>query len=311
MPFPNFLLLGPHKTGSTSLHHYLSLHPEIFMSPIKEPGFFHVEGEEVHPFRLERGMVGYTYTELDDYLSLFDGVVNEVAIGEASVNYFNSEKATRRIKHYIPNVKMIVMLRNPVDRTYSHFLMSKRLGYELAPDLATAIRWERMEKNKNWIKGCPWGRGYLGFNYSDNLKRYLNAFDRSQFLFLRYDEFKKSNQGALVKIFDFLGVDPGFVPDINKQYNKSSDIRSTVINRFVNFPGWAKPIIRICPYAIRKPIREGVKRVLRNSPPELDADLRKELMDHFYEDIYETQRLVGIDLSDWFESETKIEKVEI
>jgi len=303
MPFPNFLILGPHKTGSTSLYYYLSQHPEIYMSPVKEPGFFYLEGEEIPEFQIARNMKGQKFNRLEDYLELFKEVKDEKAIGEASANYFKTAKATRRIKHYIPDVKMIATLRNPVDRAYSLYLMNRKLGYELAPDFKTAVEWDRAGNTKGWIEGCPWGRGYLEFHYAENIKRYFQSFDRSQFLFILYDDYIRSNLEILKDIFLFLGVDPDFKPDVGTQHNVASEVVLPGVNRVLNFPGIIKPLIRWIPNEVRRPVREYLKARLRVTPSRLDPIFKAELLDYFRDDILETQDILGIDLTSWFDEQ--------
>src|SRR5215218_4707583 len=123
MTMPNFLIIGAGKSGTTSLYHYLGQHPEVFMSPMKEPKFFCFEGERPN-FRgpgddeeINRKCV----TTIDAYRALFDGVACEKAVGEASSMYLYYPKAPERIDHHVAGVRLIAVLRNPVDRAYSSY----------------------------------------------------------------------------------------------------------------------------------------------------------------------------------------------
>src|SRR4051794_34967159 len=110
---PNFLIIGAAKAGTTSLYHYLRQHPDVYMSTIKEPNYFCFEEQlpEYAPVRT-----------LAEYESLFDGASSQPAVGEASTQYLNSAAAPRRIANILPNVRLIVSLRNPADRAYSSYL---------------------------------------------------------------------------------------------------------------------------------------------------------------------------------------------
>ena len=117
MTMPNFLIIGSQKAGTTALYHYLKQHPQIFLSKIKEPCFFAFEGEELD-LRSPTGAPVYmnrtAVTTVESYRRLFDTVTDEKAVGEASPIYIICPKAAKRIYHYIPHVRLIAVLRNPV-----------------------------------------------------------------------------------------------------------------------------------------------------------------------------------------------------
>src|SRR5437868_623089 len=109
MTLPNFLIIGAAKAGTTSLHHYLRQHPDVYMGP-REPRYFAREGADAEsPVIRTR----------DVYEQLFDGVTTEHAIGEGSPQYLNHPIAPDEIAAELPDVKLIVSLRNPADRAYS------------------------------------------------------------------------------------------------------------------------------------------------------------------------------------------------
>ncbi len=123
MTMPNFLIVGAMKCGTTALYYYLEQHPQIFMSPVKEPNFFCFEGRE--------GLdSGNSITDIAAYRGLFRGVSSERAIGEASHCYLYEPRAVERIKHYTPDARLIAILRSPIERAYSHFLHAVRNGTE-------------------------------------------------------------------------------------------------------------------------------------------------------------------------------------
>src|ERR687894_3261543 len=115
MTMPNFFIIGAQKAGTTSLYYYLKQHPQIYMSPRKEPHFFKGMHSELR--KSGRGLP--PVTDLGDYQALFRGVTDEKAIGEASASYLYSPKAPALIKSSIPDAKLIAVLRNPADRAYS------------------------------------------------------------------------------------------------------------------------------------------------------------------------------------------------
>src|SRR3954452_17434204 len=123
MTMPNFLIVGAAKSGTTSLYYYLKQHPQVFVSPVKEPKFFAYEGEKVvyrGPGDAENNR--RLVNNLADYRALFGGANGAKAIGEASPVYLYSPKACERIRHYLPDAKLFVILRDPAERAYPSFL---------------------------------------------------------------------------------------------------------------------------------------------------------------------------------------------
>jgi sulfotransferase family protein len=122
---PNFFIIGAAKAGTTSLYHYLEDHQEVFMCSVKEPNYFSYDDIiRQNLYYSEKG-----FGNKEEYEALFKDVTSEKAIGEASVSYLFYEKTPTKIKAVVPDAKIIIILRNPVDRGFSHFLMDKKLGY--------------------------------------------------------------------------------------------------------------------------------------------------------------------------------------
>ena len=160
---PNFLIIGVPKAGTTSLYYWLKQHPEVYMSPIKEPHYFSQIGNKDH------------ITDWDDYLRLFEGVKDEKIIGEASTSYFHFyEKAIPLIKNKLgKNVKLLLILRNPIERAWSHYQYYIKLGRERnSPKIALSRFYT--------LKNDPWGleQPYLelGF-YSSAIKNWQDEFN--------------------------------------------------------------------------------------------------------------------------------------
>ena len=183
---PNFLIIGAAKSGTSAIYHYLKQHPQIYMSPIKEPYFFAFEGEKLNFQGPGLTINESSIKEIESYRNLFQGVSDEVAIGEASTLYLYIPKAPTLIKQYVPNIKLIAILRNPVDRAYSSFMHLIRDQQEPITDFAQALKAEESRIQNNW--GFLWRYQDIGF-YSVQLKRYFEKFDRSQIKVYLYDYF--------------------------------------------------------------------------------------------------------------------------
>lgn len=221
MVMPNFLVIGAAKAGTTSLYHYLNQHPQIYMTPIKETNFFALEG---HPVGFcgpgdQAYIKRFSITSKQSYQEQFQGITSERAIGEASPLYLYSIVAPSRIRHYIPDVKLIAILRHPVDRAYSSFLHLVRDERELITNFAQSLEAEEKRISSNWEH--IWHYRQMGFYYSQ-LKRYYDQFNHSQIRVYLYDDFNRAPNGILLDIFRFLNIDETFIPDMSIRHNGTS-----------------------------------------------------------------------------------------
>src|SRR5918994_33933 len=182
MTMPNFFIVGAQKAGTTSLYHYLNQHPDVFMSPRKEPFFFDRElnahGEVVkQEFGGPGDQQAPKYVNIREYEALFAGAKGEKAIGEASPLYIYAPGTAERIKRYVPEAKLIALLRNPADRAYSAFLHAVRIGREPLSDFAQALREEDDRIWYNWHYQFHYRNRGL---YYAQLKRYFEVFGREK-----------------------------------------------------------------------------------------------------------------------------------
>lgn len=300
MTMPNFLIIGAAKSGTTSLYSYLIQHPQVYASPLKEPRFFALEGEELDfrgpgDLRALRSSV----TDLGAYRALFDGVTEERAIGEASPVYLMSEKAPRRIAHYIPDAKLIAVLRDPAQRAYSGYLHLVRDGYEPLDDFSQALREEETRIERNYAP--HWHYKEAGF-YHAHLSRYLEHFDERQLRVYFYEDLMNDPAGVLRDVFGFLGVDEDFLPDMSFRHNPSGVPRNKTLNAFLMRSNPIKTLIKpLVPSGIRERAVSNVRTRNLRRPPRLCPDVRRRLIEVYREDTLKLQGLVGRDLSGWLE----------
>lgn len=290
---PNFLIIGAAKAGTTALYEYLKQHPQIYMSHEKEPKFFALEGEKLDfggPHDQEN-INRTAITDIEAYRKLFQGVSNEIAIGEASPLYLYSPKAPGRIKNYIPDAKLIAILRNPVDRAYSGYMMHVGLGWETTSDFTQALQEEEMRIRNNW----GWGHYVnVGFYYMQ-LKRYFDTFNPNQIKVYLYEDLNANPIAMLQDIFQFLNVDESFVPDITIKHNISGIPKNNFLGVLINSVKPLNPILKqVFPSGIRQNIKNQVL-----VKPQLSMDVRKQLIEVYREDILNLQDLIHRDLSKW------------
>jgi hypothetical protein len=299
MTMPNFLILGAAKSGTTALYHYLGQHPEIFFPAQKEPGFFAYEGECIDFRGPDDVQYRSTVTEETAYRELFRDVSTQTAIGEASAIYLYSPSAPLRIRHHVPDAKLIAILRDPIERAYSSYMHLVRDAREPLGDFAEALRDEERRIGENW--GPLWHYKRRGL-YSAQVKRYLDLFDRRQLAVYLYDDFQ-SDAGAVLKdIFRFLGVDETFVPNTSLRYNVSGIPRSRAIHALIMKPNVVTSLVGpLVPERLRWRIKLPVANWNLAKPP-ISAEARRLLAPEFKEDILRLQKLIGRDLTAWLRS---------
>lgn len=305
MVMPNFLIIGAAKSGTTSLYRYLMQHPQIFMSPTKEPSFFAIECGTTFQGPWKRWASQYAVTSIDSYLALFSGVSDEVAIGEASTAYLVHPKVPECIHRHIPNVKLIAILRNPVDRAYSDYLMRLLHGDRSHADLIEAIHMRDESVRKNWGLGEEYVE--VGFYYT-HLRRYFDIFDRSQIRVYLFQDFRTSPLAILQDIFRFLDVEETFTPDLSSQYNVGGYPKNKAWLALLVKLNQIRPrlgfLISLIPTRLRQYIGSNLfslqKRGLVKAPP-LEPHMRRRLIQLYQEDILKLQDLIQQDLSSWLE----------
>jgi hypothetical protein len=298
-PMPNFLVIGTAKSGTTALYRYLKQHPQIYMSPLKEPHFFDNEGcPPVHggPFRQPLNRV---VTDLNEYLALFDGVTDETAIGDASMSNFYA-RACERIQHYMPIGKFICMLRQPVDRAYSQFVHARREGVEPLKEFYEAYRASVARRSENWWGLLIYERN--GF-YVERLRDWFARFRREQIRIYLYDDWLDDAVGIVKDIFCFLNVDPSFAPDMSERHNVGRLPRSYAIQKLILRRNRIKSAVRaFVPLALRRWLGTTAKEINEVMPPPLDPELRRRLTDERREEILTLQNMIGRDLTHWLEA---------
>ncbi|HLO14112.1 MAG TPA: sulfotransferase [Anaerolineales bacterium] len=286
MTLPNFMVIGVAKAGTTSLYHYFDQHPQVFMCPEKGSNFFGYEDarnwkwtDEGNPPLLRH----FQARTFEEYEAFFAGVTDEIAIGEASPQYFRCPTAAQRIHDRLPHVKLIASLRNPADRAFSGFLMRTRRGEfvkgfdeELTPD-ASHVR-----------EGL----------YYKRLKRYLDLFPRDQIKIIIFEEFRKDPAKMMIELFDFAGVDKNFIPDTSIQHNPAGVPKIRLLNRLFFHPTVIRAAKAVFPQGVQERLKQVQQQNLK-TPPKFPPELRAKLLDVYREDIYKVEELLGRDLSIW------------
>lgn len=294
MTMPNFLIIGAEKSGTTALYTYLQQHPQVYMSPVKEPDFFSYDDGKQD--RREQGRVpAHHVTNLDDYLGLFRAVSTETAIGEASPYYIYAPQAPERIQRYMPNSKLIAILRDPAERAYSNFLHCAWLRREPLTDFAQALQKEEARIREGWEALFHYRR--KGFYYAQ-LRRYFDRFGRDQLKVYLHEDLESDPLGVLGDLCSFLEVDETFVPNLSAKYNRSGVPKNETFHAVVTRFRQSK-LKRLLPDQLVRRLRDPVRALVLAEAPQLSAEVRKDLVGLYCEDILQLQDLIQRDLSKW------------
>jgi len=296
MTMPNFLVIGAAKGGTTALHRYLAQHPQIFVSRRKELRFFPFEGGR--PDYRGPGdaadAASFT-TTLKEYGAHFAGSEAFPARGESSPLYLYMPQSAQRIRHHLPEAKLIAVLRHPAERAFSQYLMMRREGLETL-GFAEALAAEDRRVAEGWGHLRHYRR--KGF-YAAQLKLYFEHFRREQLRVCLYEDFVADPSAVTRDIFRFLCVDDSYVPDMSVRHNESKFPRSRALQVFLTEPRRAKNLLKpVLPAGWSRRIGDHLRR--RNlTRPQLTEEMRRSLTEVYREDIVELQEMLGRDLSGW------------
>ena len=302
MRLPNFLIIGTAKAGTTAIYEYIKQHPQVFMSPTKEPHFFTFEGENLDfggP-RDQEILAPTVVTDFGHYKSLFAQAQNEIALGEVSTSYLYSPEAPERIKKYLPYVKLIIVLRNPIDRAYSSFLHMVREGREPCTNFRQALDQEQWRIQNNWEP--LWHYKEMGLYYHQ-LCRYLESFDNSKIKICFFSDFKSNSVKFIRDLCKFLEISEDFTPDVSLKHNVSGLPKNQVLHSFLQNPSAIKSLSRLfLPQAIRQSVRVAVLNKNLSKSPDMSITTRSYLAEYYQDDVSSLQELTKTDLSNWLKT---------
>lgn len=297
---PNFLIIGATKAGTTSLHRYLSIHPDIFLPQEKEPHYFAFANNP--PKFVGPGSIAFNneiITDKYNYYKLFDNdkARKSIAVGEASVMYiYYYKELIENIKNQLgEDVKLILILRNPIDRAFSSYLHLIRDGLENTDSFGEAILKEKVRIKDNWMPLFYYIE--LGY-YSDAIQYIYDNYKKSNIKIFIYEDFCDNPVNVYEEICDFIGVNNNFKPDFSIKYNSSGVPKYDFLHKlYLLFRE-----NRFGTQVIKKFIPDIVKQKLIGanlSKPNLATKDKHILYDKYKKSISELENLVGRDLSQW------------
>lgn len=226
---PNLFIVGAPKSGTSSLYRYLSGHPDIFMTDLKEPHFF---GRDL--VRINRPS-----PDLNKYLSRYEGAERFQIRGEASTSYLQSTSAPHEIINLSPDARIIIILRNPVDVMYALHGEHLLSGFEEFHDFEEALEAESYRRSGKHQPNRPGMLNLLFYrdvvDYPRHVKRYVKVFGRSSVLVLFFENFFSSPERHFKEVLRFLGVHDCWSPEFDV-VNPSKRVRFKWLQKFLASP---------------------------------------------------------------------------
>jgi hypothetical protein len=309
---PDFFIVGAAKSGTTALYHYLRQHPDIYMSPIKEPNFFstdiilenlrqsvknRIKAENIDQFfkdGMKRVIHRAYIRNKEQYLQLFSQAASGQVTGEASPSYLYSETAAQEIFKFNENSKIIIILREPSGRAYSHYLMDLKLGFT-QDSFKVALEKDRTTTPKGWGASSL----YLELGqYYNQVKRYFDTFPSNHILVLLQKDLYQDKSATLKKLFDFLGVSNDFVPHESDFKNESTVPKNKMISYLLK-----SDFIRVKArnFLEHSPLKKLILHLLYKKPESKNSDeeTKKEIKILLKDDVIRLSKLINRNLDEW------------
>lgn len=309
---PDFFIVGAAKAGTTSLYNYLEQHPQVYMSPIKEPNHFSSDTildalrpaakKRLQALRIDEFLktdmsqkIHRAYiTDEEQYKSLFRLAGPELKTGEASPAYLYSKVAAAAIHKYNPKAKVIIILRNPVQRAFSHYLMDRKLAFT-TKTFEEALEEDKAHQPKSWGSTSLYLE--LGLYY-EQVKRYFDVFPHEQILVVLSEELRKQPEQTIRKLYNFLEIDDQFLPSLSEKHNAAVVPRNAIIFKLLTFNTLRVKIRR---YLKNGPLKSWLRK-MAYTPPDINSPDKKtiqKLQLFYHDDILKLSQLTGKDLSSW------------
>ncbi|MEN7550360.1 sulfotransferase [Rapidithrix thailandica] len=273
---PRFIIIGAMKAATTSLYYYLSRHPEVNMSSKKETDFF-----------LERCF----HQGLEHYQAYFEN--NDKVKGEASTNYTkfpHFKGVPERIRSVIPEVKLIYILRDPIERLSSEIHHAWVQGYET--------------RSLEQILGDFDNNNYVYISkYYEQLSQYLKVFDEKQLLILTTEQLRKDPETAMQKTFRFIGVNPEFSSEEfhNKLHVSSQKTQKTGLGKMIDQMGWMQSVKNGIRTLLPDQAYSSLKGIANRKVPKvvLESNTVERLLNEFRPDVDKMREFTGYSFSEW------------
>lgn len=299
--YPDFFLVGAPKCATSSLHLALRAHPQVFMCSPKEPHFFSTD------------MPGLAeVADRDSYTALFDPAPEDARRGEASAFYLSSETAADNIRTVVPDARIVLSIRDPVDAAQSLYHQLRDGFREDQTSFADAWRLqEARARGENLPAYCPEPKQLQYrqiFSYHDQIRRYFNTFGRDRVMVLRFERIRSEPESVMHDLLEFLGLPAISTPHAIPKSNTRREPMLPGLTQFIAAPPrLVRPLVGPAKRALNhvglKPsdivMKHLSRPMARRSQASLSPALRAEIGEAFAPDVTRLETLLDTDLSAW------------
>lgn len=305
----NVFLIGAAKAGTTALAEMLGQHPNITTMAIKEPGHFCTDIDPANFSAQYNRLLQWDESSYFSKQALQDRHIGFVQqrgnyhrlvsealkakpqathVLDASTAYLYSETAAKELAHYNSKAKVIVLLRDPVDRAFSHYTMALKYGMEQASAMEAFEREAALER-------AQWGRDecYLELGkYAKQLASWMDRFSSKHLLILFHDDLKKTPQKVMQRITEFLDL-PTFAPSEAKAANVGS------VPKYPKVNAMGMRVLAPIREKLPKELVAGLKKVLQQKAPDLDPEVEHWLKKYYSTHTDQLESLTNLNLTHW------------
>ncbi len=261
---PTFFIVGTPKSGTTSLFKYLEEHPQVFVPSIKEPHFFAFP--EVKNTYYKTKIIN----NKPDYLKLYKQAKSFKAAGDFSTSYLKNSKTAQRIYDFNPQAKIIIVLRNPVERAISHYLMDYNLGYVKAP-LKEIITYPK--------KHALFYNQYISLGeYEAQIQKYTQVFPKEQILIFSSNQFFNNTQKVLQNVFQFLEIKEDISINLGQKHNQYNVPKYSFVQKLTQSSTLIK-LKNLVPEFVLQPLKSVL---VDNNKPKPEFVEEKEFLTAYY-----------------------------
>lgn len=290
---PDFLVIGVGKAGTHSIYEYLRQHPSISLTRKKETHFFVCDrASEAVPEGFEKQAFTDRIDNLDDYLREFDAKPGATVYGEVCPSYYYYPNAARNIKKYIPGVKLICILRNPVDRLFSNFTYGS--------DNNNASQFAEKLENyfENPLEDPRFARWVDNGNYFKSLQVYFDLFPRENIKIFLYEELSSYPRKLMRELLEFIGL-MDFEFDTSQRFNVSGKVKLKWLKKLIKKFKLSAKLRSILPVPVYQKLRVFTEKAITDKKDTIPAGSLKKLQDFYRSDLLKLQELLNLDLSAW------------
>ncbi|MGY1592173.1 sulfotransferase [Geodermatophilus sp. SYSU D00708] len=300
---PQFVIAGAPKAGTTALHAALATHPGLYLSPVKEPKYYLTDGRP--PPRSGQRGPGDAHSarewiwRREDYLALFAAAPEDAVRGESTPFYLYDRGAQERLAADVPDVKVVVVVRDPVDRAWSNWVHLRADGLEPVADFLTAVRAEEQRVADGWAPF--WHYRGLG-RYGEQLRDLYRSVPREQVFLLRYRQLVDTPRETLDRVSTFLGVEPGIAHTVAPENVKPYVADTPRYRALARVARVGAALGAYAPPQVWRQVSRPLIAALhagRAPRPDMPVEVRREVLGPLLDDIALLEELTGESFADW------------